>query len=207
MSIKHRMAGQERREGIIRTAVGIFSQRGFRGTTTREIAAAVGVSEPVLYQHFQTKGDLYTAIIDHKFQQGAHEFEAFVAEATRSNDDYAFFQTLASIIFRWFIEDPDYVRLLLYSALEGHEIAKLCYEQQAVYVHNQVASYLRGRMEQGAVRESLDPLAAAHAFICMIVHFAQAGILHGFPTNAEPPQYIATAVDIFVRGIAKTEEK
>lgn len=201
------MAGQERREGIIRAAVGIFSQRGFRGATTREIAAAVGVSEPVLYQHFETKRDLYTAIIDHKFQQGAHEFETLLAEATRSNDDYAFFQTLADIILRWFVEDPDYVRLLLYSALEGHEIAKICYEQQAVHLHSQVAGYLRGRMQQGAVRESLDPLTAADAFICMIVHFAQAGILHGFPMGPEPTQFITTAVDIFVRGIAKTEEE
>ena len=58
------MTATERRAAIIQAAMKLFSERGFRGTTTREIASAVGVSEPVLYQHFPSKGDLYTAIIE-----------------------------------------------------------------------------------------------------------------------------------------------
>ena len=40
-----RMAGEERRLQILRLAMRLFSQRGFRGTTTKEIAQAAGVSE------------------------------------------------------------------------------------------------------------------------------------------------------------------
>ena len=39
-----RMAGEERRLQILRVAVSLFSDRGFRGTTTKEIALAAGVS-------------------------------------------------------------------------------------------------------------------------------------------------------------------
>ena len=60
------MAGEKRRLQILSVAVRLFSQRGFRGTTTKEIAHAAGVSEAIIFRHFATKDDLYTAIIDLK---------------------------------------------------------------------------------------------------------------------------------------------
>ena len=61
-----RMAGDERRTQILQVAMRLFSQRGFRGTTTREIAVAAGVSEAMVFRHFANKEELYTAILDHK---------------------------------------------------------------------------------------------------------------------------------------------
>ncbi len=65
-----RMAGEERRLQILRVAVSLFSERGFRGTTTREIALAAGVSEAMVFRHFATKEELYAAILDHKACSG-----------------------------------------------------------------------------------------------------------------------------------------
>src|SRR5207245_10441038 len=61
-----RMAGQERRLQILRVAMRLFSQRGFVGTTTKEIALAAGVSEAMVFRHFATQEELYSAILDHK---------------------------------------------------------------------------------------------------------------------------------------------
>ena len=61
-----RMAGEERRHQILAVAVSLFSERGFRGTTTKEIAHAAGVSEAMVFRHFATKEELYAAILDHK---------------------------------------------------------------------------------------------------------------------------------------------
>jgi TetR/AcrR family transcriptional regulator len=33
----------------------LFSKKGFRGTTTKEIAQAAGVSEAIIFRHFETK--------------------------------------------------------------------------------------------------------------------------------------------------------
>ena len=67
---KPRMSSEERRAAIVHAACRLFAERGFRGTTTRELAAAVGVTEPVLYEHFRTKRDLYSAIIGEKAKAG-----------------------------------------------------------------------------------------------------------------------------------------
>ena len=60
-----RMAAAERRAALIETAIKVFSEGSYRGTTTAEIARAAGISEPILYRHFASKRDLYLAALDH----------------------------------------------------------------------------------------------------------------------------------------------
>ena len=60
-----RLPAAERREALIATAIKVFSDGSYRGTTTAEIARAAGVSEPILYRHFASKRDLYLAALDH----------------------------------------------------------------------------------------------------------------------------------------------
>jgi len=42
----------------------VFSKKGFKGTTTRELAAAAGISEALLYRHFSSKDVLYEEALD-----------------------------------------------------------------------------------------------------------------------------------------------
>src|SRR5664279_712860 len=104
---KPRMSAPERRAAIVQAAIKLFAERGFRGTTTRELAAAVGVSEPVLYEHFRTKRDLYAAIIDESSKGGAEILSALVARASVAADDRSFFLGLAELVVRWYSEGSD----------------------------------------------------------------------------------------------------
>jgi AcrR family transcriptional regulator len=60
-----RMAAAERRRHLIETAIRLFTDGSYRGTTTAEIARAAGVSEPILYRHFASKRELYLAALEH----------------------------------------------------------------------------------------------------------------------------------------------
>jgi AcrR family transcriptional regulator len=60
-----RLPAAERRLALVETAIRVFSDGSYRGTTTAEIAQAAGVSEPILYRHFASKRDLYLAALDH----------------------------------------------------------------------------------------------------------------------------------------------
>lgn len=57
-----RLSSDERREAIIRTALKVFSERGFHGTTTKALAKEAGVSEALIFRHFPSKGELYAAM-------------------------------------------------------------------------------------------------------------------------------------------------
>jgi len=58
-----RLPAVERREAILRAALPRFAVRGFEGTTTRDLAAAAGVTEPILYRHFPGKAGLFAAVL------------------------------------------------------------------------------------------------------------------------------------------------
>ena len=59
-----RMAAADRRRHLVETAIRLFTEGSYRGTTTAEIARAAGVSEPILYRHFASKRDLYLAALE-----------------------------------------------------------------------------------------------------------------------------------------------
>ncbi len=59
-----RMAAADRRRHLIETAIRLFTEGSYHGTTTAEIARAAGVSEPILYRHFASKRDLYLATLE-----------------------------------------------------------------------------------------------------------------------------------------------
>src|SRR5687768_18286979 len=64
-----RMRGDERREQLIRVAIALFARNGFNGTTTKEIAAAAGVTEALIFRHFPNKDALYEAILKWKVEE------------------------------------------------------------------------------------------------------------------------------------------
>jgi len=164
------MAGEERRLQILRVAVTLFSQKGFRGTTTKEIANVAGVSEAMVFRHFANKNELYAAILDHKACSGDKlNPEQIVAEAIAAKDDRAVFERLALAALSHHELDPEFQRLLLHSALEGHELAEMFFEKFVQRVYELLGTYIRERQRDGAIVE-IEPALIVRAFIGMIIH-------------------------------------
>jgi TetR/AcrR family transcriptional regulator len=164
-----RMAAEDRREQIIEVAVRLFSQRGFRGTTTKEIAAAAGVNEAIIFRHFSTKSELYAAIIDRKANSAAMKaLRSALAEAIEQSDDRMVFETLAFHMLEFHERDDTAMRLLLYSALEGHELAEMIARNHILKTHQQMAEYVKKRMAAGVFRR-MDPMVAVRCFMGMII--------------------------------------
>lgn len=51
------------RPRLLKASHELFTERGYRATTTKEIAARAGVAEPTLFRHFGSKVDLFDAAI------------------------------------------------------------------------------------------------------------------------------------------------
>jgi TetR/AcrR family transcriptional regulator len=165
-----RMSSGDRREQLIRVAMHLFSQKGFRGTTTKEIALAAGVTEAIIFRHFASKDDLYAAILDFKASEVCIEdwLEEPRAYAER-RDDEGLFRTLASKILDHYRSDLDFMRLMLYSALEGHDLAQNFREKQFTPIHDFLRDYIATRQREGGFRPC-NPGAAVCAFIGMPVY-------------------------------------
>jgi TetR/AcrR family transcriptional regulator len=174
-----RLSAEKRREQLIRVAVDLFSRKGFNGTTTREIAAAAGVTEALIFRHFATKEHLYTAIIDQKVNSpDAVAWIAGLQSAMSRDDDEAVIRQLITAIICLHKSDPQFERLMLYAALEGNEIALLYMRQVTASVVDTFRTYFSRRQEQGALRP-VGPDLALMAIAGMAKHYALCKYVHG----------------------------
>ena len=176
-----RMPADLRREQILRTAVDLFSQKGFKGTTTKEIAKAAGVSEAIIYRHFATKDELYGAILHSKScQDGLHRFpwegNDLLQQAIRDRDDFGVFYNIALQALENHQKDVGFMRLLFYSALEEHQLADRFFTEFVSRVYGFIGEYIRERQEEGAVRE-IEPAVVVRAFLGMLIHHSLNNIL------------------------------
>ena len=171
------MAGDERRQQILKVAMEIFAERGFRGTTTKEIAQAAGVSEAMVFKHFANKDELYSAILDHKacnrvFQNPFVDLEEKIA----AKDDYGVFYTMAFRALTNHGEDSGFLRLMMHSALEGHDLARIFFESFITEIYDHLGEYIKMRQADGAFRR-IEPRVVVRAFIGMFVHHSLNNIL------------------------------
>ncbi|MFQ5960177.1 MAG: TetR/AcrR family transcriptional regulator [Candidatus Methylomirabilales bacterium] len=195
-----RLSGSERRQQIIDAAATLFAQKGFRGTTTREIAGAVGVSEAALFKYFRNKEDLYSAIIDAKSR--TEEVLAVVSAAAAHGDDQGVFEGLALTLIEAITQDTTLMRLLLFSALEGHDLSTIFFETRVRRVHEFLSRYIATRITEGTFR-AIDPLLAARSFVGMVIHYL---LIHELFRVKRPPQHstkkaVETFVTLFLGGI------
>lgn len=168
--VASRMAGEERRLQILGLAVSLFSQKGFRGTTTKEIAQAAGISEAMVFRHFATKEELYSAILDHKAcTDSALDPAEVVGDAVQQKDDRAVFEGLAFQALERHECDTEFHRLLLHAALEGHDLAAMFWERNVRPLYEFLGGYIRERQRDGAMIE-IDPAIVVRAFLGMVIH-------------------------------------
>ena len=204
-SSSSRMSGEDRRQQIVSVAAKLFSQKGFSGTTTKEIAEGAGVSEAIIFRHFATKDELYAEILDYKVRQSSERVKAQLEEAEERKDDRAFFGSLAFEMLDFHSKDQTFMRLLLYSALEGHDLSEIFFNSAARDIKDHIRRYIKQRIADGAFRR-IDPVVAARAFVGMVLHQAQVrNIFQGDDLKLSNRQIADRFVEIFLNGVHKPE--
>jgi AcrR family transcriptional regulator len=181
-------------------AATLFSQRGFSGTTTREVAHAVGVSEATVFKYFATKEELYAAIIEAKAR--TQELLDTAIPLADRKDDTGLLRVMAREMVARTKADPTLMRLLFFSALEGHALSDMFFSSQIQTVHSFLSRYIATRVAAGAFRP-LDPIQAAFNFMGMVsYHVLLRELFH-----QNPPPHLTTerAIDemvaTFLRGV------
>ncbi len=174
------MTGDARREQILQAAIALFSQKGFRGTTTKEIGKTAGVSEAMVFRHFARKSDIYDAILSNKACHEGMRFpweeDPVIVDAISRKDDFAVFYKLALNGLNKQQSDVGFMRLLFYSALEEHELAERFFSEFIARIYGFIGGYIEERQRDGAFRE-MEPRLAVRSFLGMMIHHSLNNLL------------------------------
>ncbi len=174
----NRLPGPDRRRQIIAVAMELFARRGFRGTTTKQIAQRAAVNEAILFRHFPRKEDLYWAVLEEKCRSvGARQQLEVQIRATANENhsrgtdqrDIEMFSAIAEGILRRNTQDSTLSRLLLFSALNNHRLTQRFFRTHVAGYYEVLALHIRKRIRAGAFRR-VDPLLAARGFIGMVFY-------------------------------------
>lgn len=107
----------EKQEQILETALTLFAQQGFASTSTSKIAKAAGVSEGLIFRHFQNKDGLLAAILELGQERSSDIFSQVLIES----DPKKVIESVLSIPFG-INEDQYYFWKLIYSVKWQSEI-------------------------------------------------------------------------------------
>jgi AcrR family transcriptional regulator len=81
-----RLTAELRRESILKAATEVFAATGYRAGKVSDVAARVGVSEPVIFQNFGSKAALYAAVLDRVATEIRGELQALVGQYGSASD-------------------------------------------------------------------------------------------------------------------------
>jgi len=79
-----RLSAEARRAQLLQVARDVFASDGYHGAAMEQIAVRAGVTKPVLYQHFESKKELYLGLLDEDMARLLDEIHHEI-EGARSN--------------------------------------------------------------------------------------------------------------------------
>lgn len=109
--------GELTAERILDAAEELFSERGYAGTSLREVAAAVGIRIPSLYNHFESKQALYGAVLE----RGLSPLLLAMSEAVSEDGEAPDAERVIEAVMQLLAQRPNLPRLVLHETLSGGE--------------------------------------------------------------------------------------
>ncbi len=159
-----RLPASERRARVLHCACLVFSEGSYRGTTTAELARAAGVTEPILYRHFDSKRDLYLACLEDTWERlRAIWDEAVANEPDPSNWVRRLGQSFFTAQKKRVVIEALWVQALV-EASEDDEIRR--YMQRHMHeVHEYVTAVIERGQAEGGILPERDARAEAWLFL------------------------------------------
>jgi TetR/AcrR family transcriptional regulator, transcriptional repressor of aconitase len=208
-----RMSAVERKQAIVEATMPIFARKGYAQTTTKDLALAAGVSEPLLYKHFQSKKALY-----HEIQAfSCHGIDPMTKQLAGSEPSTSTLVVLVYYLMRNLalgkpvdvIDWDTWHRLKLRSLLEDRIFARL-FERQFACYRSHMEACLEAAIRAGEA--VISPVTPGNS-----VHFgyhvgAWLALAHSPPTKsiincrASSKKLLDQSVWLILRGMGLTDQ-
>ena len=168
---RQRMAAA-RREQILKTALGLFAERGFDATSTRQIAQEVGVVEGLIFHYFPTKASLLTAILEERLE-GRRAFRSELRPLLEDAGGKPTREVLCTVASGWLAtlrRDEEFVVVLFAAAQTNPEVGE-AWQRLIREGAELLTGYLASRVDAGELKKDLPLETAATMFVSSLMIF------------------------------------
>ncbi|MGH2806300.1 MAG: TetR/AcrR family transcriptional regulator, partial [Actinomycetota bacterium] len=187
--------GSRRREQIVETALRLFAENGYQGTTVGDVCDSLGVGKGVIYWYFRSKEALFAELLQTTLLGLRREQQARM-EGVEDPVERIEQGIRASIDF--FRQNPGYLGMIR-TAARYDEFSGFVERGQQIVVAD-TANHIKEGMAVGEIRDG-DPELMAHGILGAIFHFVETyfGTVHG--AVEDRPELADEAVAFCLRGV------
>src|SRR6476661_675667 len=152
-----RVAAAERRRTIERAAGRLFAERGYAGTRLDDVAAAAGVTKPIVYRHFDSKKALYLALL----AKHEHDMPAFFAGVGRELAGLPEDELARAILTHWldYVRDNSHAWLMLFRDSSGDAEIQALRLQVSARARELMAAFVASRAGDRIPPAQVEPTA------------------------------------------------
>jgi AcrR family transcriptional regulator len=194
-----RMAPDDRERMILEEAVRFFSRHGFNAQI-REFALEAGISQGLIYRYFRSKRELVERVYEHNFlKRWNRRWEAMLLDAAVPIDQRLkqFYRSYLAAI-----DDSDWIRLVMYSGLEGNDLTRRYIQTQVEHLLRIIArecrrAYAAGPRSRGADERELEAVWQLHS---TFIYYLVRKHIFGTHTIADREALVDIAVTDFLEG-------
>jgi AcrR family transcriptional regulator len=196
-----RMRKAERKRQLLSHAKQLFLRLGYQDTTTEKIARAAGVSEPVLYRHFDSKKALFLEVLEEIRQATLHRWNYETAHLT---DPLTKLNAVVDIYLGATREHALELRVMHRTLIEtDDEEISACLRSFYLDSEELLVRIIREGQQAGVFRRSFDPRIGAWELIRTALGYSLTQPL-GIPLYQEP-DYVPRAIECLLHGLLKTD--
>ena len=179
------------REQILVAATRLFAERGYDATSLNEIADAVGIRRPSLLHHFGSKEALYQEV----FVRAVADFGERVLEAISGNREvWRQVDHVLGAAFDFFVENPEFVRLVRHEALSGHGGVDLGAAMRPYF--QQACAFFEREMDAGRFRRQDPQQLLLTGYGTLLTYFGDAAFLEALlGEDPHGPKALARRLD------------
>jgi AcrR family transcriptional regulator len=159
---------QIRREQIIEAAITLFAQQGFDGTSTRQIAGSIGITEGLIFHYFSTKADLLSAVLETR-----HGFIGELRQFLDQAGQLPVGEVLPEIAERWLqlLRNEAAITSVLLGTAQTNSQVYLALQGIIQEGIERLSTYLRSRIQTGELRTDLPVETSAYMFFASLMFF------------------------------------
>ena len=165
---------EKRKQEILYKGLSLFIQKGYSGTTIKDIAVAVGMSVGLLFHYFESKEELYIALVSMGIEGPMSSVQPTQMEPM------AFFESTAERILGYIKTEPFFAKMfvLMHQAYYSADVPASVKELLIGFdIYTPTMQIIQQGQAGGTIREG-DPMALAIAFWSAIQGVAETLAIH-----------------------------
>ena len=199
------MSSENKEEKILKSAIKLFSQKGFSATTTSEIAKDAGVAEGTVFRYYRTKKYLLIKVMGKLIEVMSEELiensAGKILKENQNKDDKEILKMLLMDRLEVFNKYWDIIQVVITEMQFHKDIRESFFKNVVFKVKNVLSEFLERGIAKGRFK-NFDPMLVSRALIGTFMAYIIQKKIMGENILSENGQEIDEIIELFLNGLA-----